>query len=136
MFKNEKGGALIEAVITLPLLVIMFTLFVVVLDAFHARFVVTDAAREAVRYYAIHGDEDEAETLKKSVMEDGGLSLEALNEDKSGFVEDGDYVTAYVTYDYPVVFTGGTGFVMEEGILDDELSMMERATFKIDYDEE
>jgi len=101
---DDRGQATVEAALMLPLLLFtilgMFTYGLLV----HARIVVTDAAREGARAYALGLVLDEAETREKieEQLENGGLRVENLQPIQlEGTGVDAEFVELTVTYHQP-----------------------------------
>ncbi len=98
---DDRGQATVEAALMLPIVLFvilgMFTYGLVV----HSRIVVTDAAREGARAYALGLALDEAETREKveEQLQNGGLRLENLQPIQlEGTGVDAEFVELTVIY--------------------------------------
>lgn len=81
--KKEEGQALVEFALILPILLL---LIIAVIDfgwLFMARIRVTNAAREAVRYYAVHKDTGNTEGAVET-------KLKAIAKESLDFVDNAD----------------------------------------------
>jgi len=70
---GQRGTALIEFALVLPMLVVLTFLVVDFGRAFMVKNMVTQAAREGARQMAVVGSQDQAQTMAKTVADAAGL---------------------------------------------------------------
>ena len=126
MFKNQRGGAAVEFAIVLPLLALILFGTIDFALLFYNKQVITNASREGARaaVVAINWDDintdgtpDTPKSILVDIMKDYcfdrlinlGGSVNNLIVDPT-IVDNGDFITATVTYDYEHLFSGITKF--------------------------
>ncbi len=111
---EERGAALVEAAILLPLIVMLIFGLIAFGRAYNAKVTATHAAREGVRVLAVTGDQGLAETAAA----DAAASLDStlLTVDGSDTCTPGDPVEFHVNYvfNYDIPILGGRTVTIDE----------------------
>jgi hypothetical protein len=101
--KNEKGQSVVEFALVVPLLLFLVIGIFEFGRAWMTKNLVTGAAREAVRMYAVKNDTVTAEARADNVLLGGSLVLSRRTFSKNMF----DNTVSYtITYDFPTVIVG------------------------------
>ena len=107
-FRCSRGQAMVEFALVAPVLIFLLVAMMVFGITLNSKLVVTGAAREGGRYYAVHSSEPDvaAETRNKvrQSLENGGLPVtpERFNPASDVQISDsGDYVYVTVRYRQP-----------------------------------
>lgn len=112
--RDQRGNALVEFALVAPLLVFLLAGIVILALMVNAKIVVSGAAREAGRHYAIHENEATARDKARDAIRGGGLrehyrGRELFNKSRDvGFSlqEGGRFVLVTVTYRQPTFIPG------------------------------
>lgn len=102
---SERGAALVEMAILLPILVVLIFGLVTAARAFNAQITLTHATREGVRVLAVTGDQAVAEAATVSAA----TSLDPIDLSVSAAVcvpGDPTSVSATYPFDYSIPFVG------------------------------
>lgn len=106
--RNERGAALLEAAITIPLILLISVAIFEFGRAFQTWQVLTNAAREGARIAVINGTTDEQiETRVRDYLDGGGLSLarsESVGVQVQRDVAMGQSNASRITITYPFNF--------------------------------
>jgi Flp pilus assembly protein TadG len=108
--KNERGTALLEAAITIPLLLLIAVGIFEFGRAYQTWQVLTNAAREAARVAILPGtDGGSPETRARAYMQDGGLpnygtATVDVNRNAAVIVNGANVPASQVTIGYPFEF--------------------------------
>ena len=103
ILKDEKGQNVVEFALVVPLLLLLVIGIAEFGRAWMTRNIMTGAAREAVRMYAVKDDIAAADARADNVLSSGGLDLtkRTITPGNSG-----DAVSYTISYDFPVVIAG------------------------------
>ena len=101
--KNEKGQSMVEFALVVPLLLFLVVGIFEFGRAWMTKNLVTGAAREAVRMYAVKDDTATARARADQILSSGGL-----DNTRAGFYpSQSDNTVSYrITYDFPTVIVG------------------------------
>lgn len=109
--KCNKGAALAEAAVLLPVLIFLMVAVVQIGMFVNTKLVIGEAAREAAREYATYGEEEGEERAKErvgsimsSLTYSGGFDIN--DPYYYNLISDGEQVTVSVGYDSPVILPG------------------------------
>lgn len=103
ILKGEKGQNIVEFALVVPLLLLLVIGIAELGRAWMTRNLMTGAAREAVRMYAVKNDTVAAGARADNILSSGGLDLtkRTITPGNSG-----DAVSYTIIYDFPVVIAG------------------------------
>ena len=103
ILKGEKGQNIVEFALVVPLLLLLVIGIAEFGRAWMTRNLMTGAAREAVRMYAVKNDTVAAGARADNVLSSGGLDLtkRTITPGNSG-----DAVSYTISYEFPVVIAG------------------------------
>jgi Flp pilus assembly protein TadG len=101
--RDRKGQSLIEFAIVVPVLLILLVGIMEFSRAWMTMNVLTGAAREAARRYAVSPDTAAADARADSVLAAAGLDLGARTLSRTNF---GNTVSYTILYDFPVSIVG------------------------------
>lgn len=77
LMKEEKGSALVQTAIVIPIILLMFLGLVLFSNAYRYKIVMSMAAKEGAREYAVSmGDRDEAAKIAKKELAMGGVDAD------------------------------------------------------------
>lgn len=124
MIRDERGSALVEMALVMPILLMLLCGMVEMGRMFHSYIVVQQAARDAVRYASIGTSDSEL----KNVIED---SMTTLDVSKMSYVVtpveeqriSGEPVIVEITYDHSLLISYLKGVIPDPITLHSELSM-------------
>ncbi len=134
---RERGQALIEMALVLPLLIFLMMGMATFGIAINSKIAVSGAAREAAREYAVSKDAGKMrnraeEFLKGSITASDSEFVACFNKaaDVTHSI-DGNYVTVRVTYHQPV-YVPGLFLLLGGSSGEDRMSLSSSATFKLE----
>jgi hypothetical protein len=101
--KNEKGQSLVEFALVVPLLLLLVIGIFEFGRAWMTKNIVTGAAREAVRIYAVQNNLTASDTRADNVLSGGGLDLGRRTKTSNNI----DNAVSYtISYNFPVLIAG------------------------------
>jgi hypothetical protein len=103
MERNKRGQGLVEFALVVPMLLVLVIGIAEFGRAWMTRNIMTGAAREAVRMYAVKNDTAAAGARAGSVLSSAGLDLTKATITPGN---SGDAVSYIILYDFPVVVAG------------------------------
>lgn len=106
--KDEKGQALVEAALVLPILSAIFLGILIFGLMINAKIVVVDAARDGARHYALGLHTSTGVSVQEKVVESitNGWSLKPERVQPVRIEDNGTYVKVTVQYRQPVFVPG------------------------------
>ncbi len=124
MIRDERGSALVEMALVMPILLLLLCGIVEFGRIFHAYIVVQQAARDAVRYASIGSSDDQV----RSVIERNMTSLDVTRmsydvQPSESERTAGDSVTVDITYDHTLLIPYLQGVIPDTLSLHSEISM-------------
>jgi Flp pilus assembly protein TadG len=124
VIRDEKGSALVEMALVMPILLLLLCGIVEFGRVFHAYIVVQQAARDAVRYASLGSSND----VLQSVIEQDMTSLDVTRmryEVRPSESERtaGETVTVDITYDHALLIPYLRGVIPDTISLNSEISM-------------
>lgn len=123
MIRDERGSALVEIALVMPILLLLLCGIVEFGRVFHSYIVVQQAARDAVRYASVGTSDEELENIITSSMAtlDGEMSY-AVNPSLAER-EAGKTVSVEISYDHALLVPYLAGIIPEHIVLHSKLSM-------------
>jgi len=101
--KNEKGQSMVEFALVVPLLLFLVVGIFEFGRAWMTKNLVTGAAREAVRMYAVNNNTVAADARADNILSSGGLDLSRRTIANN--ISD-NTVSYTINYDFPTVIVG------------------------------
>jgi Flp pilus assembly protein TadG len=107
--RGERGQALVEFVLVLPILLMLVFAVVQFGITYHHYITVTDATRAGARAAVVNTDEDDPEAVAETAVRDSAVNLDQseldVNVSFTGY-ERGDEVTVEAVYPYEINLLG------------------------------
>ncbi|WP_134683978.1 TadE/TadG family type IV pilus assembly protein [Brevibacillus migulae] len=124
MIRDERGSAMVEMALVLPMLLILLCGMVELGRIFHSYIVIQQAARDAVRYVSI----GESDAKVSSVILQSIPSLDAKRvtysiQPKDGYRKTGDAVSVEITYAHAMLIPFLKGLLPDPFPLHAKLTM-------------
>jgi Flp pilus assembly protein TadG len=122
---NEKGQNLVEFALVVPLLLLLVIGIAEFGRAWMTKNLITGAAREAVRMYAVKNDTSAAGARADNILSSGGMDLSRRTITPG---DTGVAVSYTITYDLPIVIAG---FI--PGLPSDNITLSSTTTMRKEY---
>jgi Flp pilus assembly protein TadG len=103
--RGERGAAVIEFALVLPILVLLVLGIMEFGRAYHVQTTISGAAREGARVMALQSDSAAAQAAAQSAAQPLAVSVGQINVSPSSCTTSDDVVT--VTVSYPLTFLTG-----------------------------
>jgi hypothetical protein len=104
--KHTSGQALVEFALVIPMLLILMVGIMEFSRAWMTQNILTGAAREAARVYAVQNDTAVADARADQVLSSAGLDLAKRRFERSIAGGAGGAVSYTIRYDFPVSIVG------------------------------
>jgi hypothetical protein len=138
LVRRRRGSAMVEFALVAPLLILILVGIMVMGVIINAKIVVSGAAREAGRTWAVHKEDARARAKAADSITGGGLKIAADNRvlfepnQDVHFQRQGDYIHVTVTYRQPTLIPLLAWLIDPSSPSDGTITLRSQAVFRVE----